>query len=360
VATARHKKAAGHLRAHGTGDGIEDAASLPPGTHVWVLTDGKAGDEEQCLGVAEALGVAAEVRRVAPRAPFAWLMPWGPIDPRDRARSEGSPIAPPFPDVAIASGRRAVPYLRALKRASRGRTLTVDLTDPRTGPRAADLIWAPTYDGVRGDNVVTTLTSPHRISARRLAEARAAPDRRLAALPRPRAAVLVGGDSRHSRWTADDVARFASHLEALAGSGVALMGTTSRRTAQADPTLKTRVEAIFEAHGGFLWDGTGDNPYVQLLACADAVVVTADSVNMVGEAAATGRPVLVFRPTWRTPQGPRSYALVAGLERDGVVHPFKGSLEGHAYEPLNSTSVIAGAVASAYARHRRALGLTAP
>jgi mitochondrial fission protein ELM1 len=324
-----------------------------------VLTDGKAGDEEQCLGVAEALGVSPEVRRVRPGAPFAWFMPWGPIDPRERPGSPGSPIAPPFPEVAIASGRRAVAYLRAVKRASGGRTLTVYLKDPRTGPGAADLIWAPTYDRVRGDNVITTLTSPHRISAQRLADARAAPDPRLAALPRPRAAVLVGGDSRHYRWAPGDVARFASHLDALAASGVALMGSLSRRTAASDPTLKSRVEAIFAVHGGFLWNGSGDNPYLQLLALADAVVVTADSVNMVGEAAATGRPVLVFKPTARAPQGPRSDALIAGLERDGVVHALDGRLEGAAYEPLNSTPLIADAIASAYARHRRARGLAA-
>jgi mitochondrial fission protein ELM1 len=355
VATARHKKAAGHLRAAVT----EQGADLPPDTRVWVLTDGKAGDEEQCIGVAEALGVTPEVRRVAPTAPFAWFMPWGPIDARERPTTTASPIAPPFPDLAIASGRRAVPYLRAVKRASE-RTFTVYLKDPRAGTGVADLIWAPSYDRIRGDNVVSTLTSPHRISPQRLAQASGTPDPRLAALPRPRAAVLVGGDSRHYRWTPDDVARFTWHLDALARSGVALMGTTSRRTRQSDPSLQARVEAIFAAHGGFLWDGTGDNPYLQLLALADAIVVTADSVNMVGEAAATGRPVLVFKPTWRASRGPRSYALIAGLERDGVVHAFEGRLEGQAYEPLNSTPVIAGAIASAYARHRLALGLAAP
>jgi mitochondrial fission protein ELM1 len=353
VATARHKKAAGHLRAQET----EHAALLPPGTHVWVLTDGKAGDEEQCLGVAEALGVSPQLRRVRPRAPFTWLMPWGPVDPGERPGSAGSPIAPPFPDVAIASGRRAVPYLRAVKRASGRRTLTVYLKDPRSGAATADLIWAPTYDGVRGDNVVTTLTSPHRISAPRLADARAAPDPRLGTLPQPRAAVLVGGDSRHYRWTPDDVARFASHLDALAASGVALMGSMSRRTGRSHPALQARVEAIFAAHRGFLWDGRGENPYLQLLALADAIVVTADSVNMMGEAAATGRPVLVFTPTWRATKGPRSSALVAGLARDGVVHAFNGRLEGQAYEPLNSTPAVAAAIAAAYARHRRALGL---
>ena len=31
---------------------------------VWILTDGKTGDEQNCLGVARALGVTAEVRRI--------------------------------------------------------------------------------------------------------------------------------------------------------------------------------------------------------------------------------------------------------------------------------------------------------
>ena len=43
----------------------------------WVLTDGKAGDEAQCLGLAEAMGLVPELRMVSPRAPFAWAMPWG-------------------------------------------------------------------------------------------------------------------------------------------------------------------------------------------------------------------------------------------------------------------------------------------
>jgi mitochondrial fission protein ELM1 len=321
-----------------------------------VITDGKAGDEQQCLGVAEALGLTPEVRRVDPGAPFFWLMPWGPIDPREGPGRPGSPLAPPFPDLAIASGRRAVPYLRAVKRASAGRTFTVFLKDPRAGTGVADLIWSPSYDRLRGPNVITTLTSPHRISGTRLAAARAAPDPRLARVPHPRAAVLVGGDSPHYRWLPGDVAAFADRLEALASSGVALMGTLSRRTRESDPELQRSAERIFGAHGGFLWDGSGDNPYVQLLAIADAVVVTADSVNMVGEAAATGRPVLVFKPTWRASRGPRNHALIAGLERDGVVHPFAGRLEGEPYEPLDSTPVIAAAIASALARHRRALG----
>jgi hypothetical protein len=69
-----------------------------PEPTVWVLTDGKAGDELQCLGVAERLGVTPEIRRVKPRSPWAWLMPRGPIDPREAPDRPDSPLHPPFPD----------------------------------------------------------------------------------------------------------------------------------------------------------------------------------------------------------------------------------------------------------------------
>ena len=103
------------------------------GLITWVLTDGKAGDELQALSVTEALGLEPEIRRVAPKPPFSWFMPWGPIDPRERPGAPSSPLAPPFPDLLIGSGRRAVAYLRYVKRATGGRTYTVFLKDPRTG-----------------------------------------------------------------------------------------------------------------------------------------------------------------------------------------------------------------------------------
>jgi uncharacterized protein len=317
----------------------------------WVLTDGKAGDEQQCLGLAEALGLAPTLRRVAPRPPFVWLMPWGPIDPREAPGRPGSPIAPPFPDLAIASGRRAAPYLRALKRASDGRTFTVFLKDPRAGRGTADLLWAPAHDRLAGDNVVSTPTAPHRVSAARLAAARADPDPRLAALPRPRAGVLVGGPSRHHRYLDEDVARLLGNLTRLAGSGVALMITASRRTPE---PLRDGLARLAREHGGFFWSGEGDNPYLSILALADAVVVTADSHNMVGEAAATGAPVLVFEPSGGHP---KLTAFLKGLEAHGAVKPFRGRLEAFAYEPLDSTPIVAAAVAAALARHRRARGL---
>ena len=84
---------------------------------IWTLTDGKAGDALQCLGVAEAVleqtGGNIVEHKVSPRRLYALAMPWGPPDPADLRK-----LAPPWPDLAIASGRRAVSYLSWLKRRS--------------------------------------------------------------------------------------------------------------------------------------------------------------------------------------------------------------------------------------------------
>lgn len=315
----------------------------------WILTDGKAGDEAQCLGVVDAMGLDPIVKRVSPRPLFAFAMPWGPIDPRDAPARPGSPIAPPFPDLLVASGRRAVPYIRAVKRASRGRTYTVVLKDPRTGMGAADLIWAPAHDRLRGPNVIVTATAPHRITAARLEEARRCPDPRLAALGRPLVAILVGGDSHHHRFTAGDVARLAADLRLLVASGAALAVTASRRT---PPALRAALAALTSGPGHFLWDGEGQNPYLALLANADAIVATVDSTNMIGEAVATGAPVLLFEPSGGHV---KIRAFLDGLAAHGAVRPFTGRLEGFSYQPLDTTPEIARAVAAGLERHLAAV-----
>ncbi|MDQ0446723.1 mitochondrial fission ELM1 family protein [Methylobacterium aerolatum] len=308
------------------------------GLPAWIITDGKAGDENQCLGLAEALGVAAELRRIPKAGLFATLAPWGPADPR--LRWTGGALHGPLPALAIASGRRAVPALRACRRL--GVPFTAYLKDPRTGAGTADFIWVPDTDRLRGPTVVTTLTSPHRVSAERLAAARAAPDPRLAGLGSPRVAVLLGGDSRHLRFTEAEAARLIAALRRLAAAGGRLMITASRRTPEG---LRDAARALVAETEGFFWDGTGENPYLALLALADSVVVTSDSVNMVSEAVATGAPVLLFDVPGTPPRHARFYAALA---QAGALAAFDGCFIDLRYPPLDATPVIARALEDAY------------
>jgi mitochondrial fission protein ELM1 len=325
---------------------LEAGRAAVAGARVWVITDGKMGDLAQCLGVAERLGLVAESRVVKPRAPFALAMPWGPIDPAEAPAKPGSPLAPPFPEIAIASGRRAAPYLRHLKRASRGETLTLFLKDARAGAGIADLVWVPEHDRLRGANVITTLTSPHRISPERLAAAAAQPAP-WSEDQRPVLALLIGGESKDFRFTAEDIARLAEGLRAIAAQGYHLVGTPSRRTS-AD--LRAGLVKVIAETGGWFWDGQGENPYLALLAKASSILVTAESVNMAGEAAATGKPVLFFRPTGSSRKIDQ---FLRGLEAHGAARLFQGRPETLSYEPLDSTPLIARHLASLYrARHK--------
>ncbi|WP_448951574.1 mitochondrial fission ELM1 family protein [Labrys neptuniae] len=300
---------------------------------IWTLSDGKAGDALQCLGVAEAVlaesGGRIVEHRVSPRRLYALAMPWGPPDPVDLKG-----LTPPWPDLAIASGRRAVTYLAWLKRRSPA-TLTVFLKDPRTGTKAADFIWVPAHDRLRGANVLATLTSPHRQTPSVLAAARVAARPELIALPQPRVAVLAGGPSKDVAFGDGDVEGFVAALARLAESGAGLMVTPSRRTPPA------MVQAIGRALAGkpaWIWDGEGANPYAQMLALADAFVVTADSTNMLSEAAATGKTIHIYLPKGVPAKIMR---LIDGLIAHGAVVKFDGHLENHPYKPLDSTPLIA-------------------
>jgi mitochondrial fission protein ELM1 len=321
---------------------------LPPSTTAWVLTDGKAGDTAICFGVVEALGLSPVLHKIAPRPPWSWATPFGPIDPREAPHRPGSPIAPPFPDLIVASGRRAVPYVRRIRAETRGQSFTAFMKDPYTGARTADVVWVPEHDSLSGPNVIKTPLTPHRVTPARLAAARAAPLDVLARLPRPRVAVLIGGNSVNHRFARADIASLTEKLGKLARGGNSLMATLSRRT---PPRLRAAIAAVVARHEGYLWDGEGDNPFIALLALADALVVTADSVGMVGEAAATGRPVLVFEPSGGHKKIRR---YLDGLRERGIVHNFTGHLAGTPYEPLDSTFAVASRIAEAFCRHRQA------
>ena len=319
-------------------------ARIGEGVRVLLLGSGKAGHEINAVGVAEALGASYEMKRVEPRRPFLWLSPFGPVDPRDAAL-----FKPPLPDIVLASGRVTVPYLRAFKRSGGARVFAVFLQDPRFARASMDLIWVPEHDRHRGANVIATLTSPHPFSPRRLAAARAAPDARLAELPNPRCAIVLGGPSGAQHFTAADLTRMTEAVRAIVGQGFSIMATPSRRT---PPELLAAVREGLGAAPGFVWDGSGENPYASILALADAVLVTGDSANMVGEATATGAPVYVFEPSGGD-AGKLGQAIDA-LERLGAVRRFAGRIERFAYAPIDSSSVIAAEIARRFARARAA------
>ncbi len=300
---------------------------------LWVLTDGKIGDDVQCLAVAAALATDFEKRVIAPRWPWHWLAPWGPMDPYDAPHKQASPIAPPYPDLLIASGRRAIPYARAVKRASGGKTFVVIMKDPRIATRHADLIWAPAHDRLTGANVFSTLTSPHGLAAK-IAEARGNSAQAIAKLPRPMLGVVLGGPSGGAHFNARATADLTQKILNAKKDFASLAVIASRRTPAG--LLRTIGEAV-AGPDVMVWDGAGDNPYIDILANASALIVTADSHNMMSEAVATGAAIYA----WRPPGLVRKLAwFVDQLEALGAVRPLDGNVKTFAAAPIDATAEI--------------------
>lgn len=326
------------------------------GTKAWIISDGKAGHEALCLGVAEALGLAVEIKHITPRGVWKAMAPWGPVSPAERFGRPGTQFAPPWPRIALAAGRTTTPYLRALKRRAGLKTFTVAMLDPKTGPGSADLFWVPEHDKRRGPNVITTLTAPHVFSPERLAELRARTDPAIAALKAPRVAVLVGGPNERYHYPEAVIHGFAALVRSLAESGAGLMITASRRT---PPLLIAALRDLERETGALLWTGEGPNPYPAFLAHADAFLVTADSINMTGEAAATGKPIYVFEPEG----GAEKFAAFhRALRARGVTRAAPerfAAVESWSYPAFNAAETIADEIEHRWQRRKSLLtGLT--
>ncbi len=261
-----------------------------------IITDGKIGDLVQCRGVASRLTTSECIEEfvVKPDWFHALPLPFMPVQKSDRPGLAGSPLAEPFPDLVLASGRRTIPYLHALRRARRNARspVLVFLKDPRMGRGAADFVWAPVHDRLSGDDVLSTHTSPHGFTSERLNEAAEAARERFAHLPKPLVGVVLGGDSGSVKWTEDMATDFANALAKRPDIG-AFVVTPSRRTPD---VLKRAVANALSDRPNWIWDETGDNPYVQILTGTDGLIVTGDSHNMVSESLVAGVPVAVYRP----------------------------------------------------------------
>jgi len=320
---------------------------LPDGTVCWVVTNGMAGYEMQAIGVAEALGLTPEIKRVTPGAPYSWISPWGPAAPDPQ-------IMPPWPDIVIAGGRQAIPYARAIRKRSKGRTLVVVFQDPKVNPATFDLVWAPTHDQLSGANVLTTLTAPHRITKEKLENAGAELAARYAHLSGRKIAVVIGGTNKVYDLSAEKMKKLAEQLRDLAlREQVSLLITTSRRTCpEAVNVLRQTLNGVpFDLYDPLV-DPADENPYPGLLGLCEATLVTCDSHNMVGEATMTGRPVYVIELEGGSPKFRR---FIDALYVNGVARQFEGLLETWSYAPLNATDEIAAAIVKAYAEKKHGI-----
>ena len=84
-----------------------------------------------------------------------------------------------------------------------------------------------------------------------------------------------------------------------------------------------------------------------MLGAADAIIVTADSVSMISEAASTGKPVHIVE----LEGGSKKFARFHQAMRDaGVTRPFTGTLGAWGYTPPDDTARAAAEIRRRFKR----------
>ncbi|MGC6511747.1 MAG: mitochondrial fission ELM1 family protein [Parvibaculales bacterium] len=317
---------------------------------IWTLTNGMAGFEVQTSAVASHIAGycglddnAVSRKTVCLSAPYKWLAPYGP------AQKQAS-CTPPYPDLLIASGRKSIPLARHIKKASGGSCYTVILQNPRISPRHFDFVWAPAHDRLRGKNVFSTLLSPHGLTQESLLQAASDWAGKIkASAKQKRIGVLVGGPNKIYGFKDQDVRNLAQAVKHLAEAGHFIMLSLSRRTPDG---VEARLAEALSGHNHFLWAPRhgGDNPYRGILGLADAMLVTCDSVNMVGEACTTGVPVYILKLDGGSHRFDRFHRAVcetghaAFMTQEALAGLCTGPFPDPMKTGLNSTAEIAGKI----------------
>jgi len=311
------------------------------GLKIWALLDERAGNRSQVLGVADAM-----------KQPFSEIhLKYGRFAGLPNillgsslngiTRQSRDAIKPPWPDLIIAAGRRTAPVARYIKKMNNCNSFICQIMSPgRLFSDDFDLIAAPRHDQIPdGDNILQISAAPNRINDEFLKSERVKWASVFEPLKPPRIAVLMGGDTKNVKFTPSMTEQFCGQVKAFnhqtEGS---LLLTTSPRSGDAGIRfLSTFPDADYR----YSWKSGGDNPYAGLLAWADHLIVTGESVSMCSEACSTGARVHIFT----TPE------LVRGKHRRFMDFLFEN---GHASPldqldhnkqqhkpPLNSAQIIA-------------------
>lgn len=328
----------------------------PPVTgRCWCISKGMAGMNSQTAGMAAAVGyqpledslrldnsddTTAAYEFINTRMAFPWnCLPFPLIPKTGNVLIKPEVLeASPQPRLVVSCGRQGVVPALYLKKKLGRQVFTVHIQDPRCDTSGFDMVLIPEHDPTRGPNVILTMGALHKITPERLEAARHTPEAAQLVDPkRQLVSVLLGGKNGYYSFSQADIDRLFQKLNRLVDErDVRLAVLTSNRT---PAEVCTRLVHEFgDRH--FIWNGQGTNPYFEALALADYIIVTGDSVSMVSEATATGRPVFVEHLTERrTARRFRKFHTM--FEEAGLTRRFAGQLAQWDYEPPNDTPRVA-------------------
>ena len=256
---------------------------------IWILASPHTGDNTQLFAVAESLGWPFEVKHLNynPANVLMRIMPISTLRGLDvKSRQQ---ISEPYPELIICAGHATEAIALWLKKKAKSKLVYVGT--PQAALDVFDLIiTTPQYGLPQRANILHLDLPMHKIVPEKLRDATELWQKKLNRLKRPYTAVVLGGASGPYSFDGQAALRLAKLLENQSGS---LLISTSARTPLA--TATALQNALTKPNYFHHWSkGQSENPFLAFLGLADQFVVTADSISMLSEAIATGKPVAMF------------------------------------------------------------------
>jgi len=249
--------------------------------HIWIFSDSILGHEIQSQAIASKLTNHVETFHCTLRQPWLSFAPRIlPRFGRNIIWENKFPNPKQAPDVIITCGRRMAAIGKYFKQQLH--CTHIQILNPGDNTNHYDILICPEHDRITGRNIVTSQGSIHNICKESLSTIKCE------VKPKKTVSIILGNPAKG----------FFNNLKQLAIQinqyfpKYDLMICASRRTAK---KYHSTIRGIF-SHAHTLWldSSDGENPYRNLLACSNVLMVTADSINMVSEACASDKCVIAI------------------------------------------------------------------
>jgi uncharacterized protein len=285
---------------------------------IWVLKGLRAGDSAQAVDLAMRIGGDVDTRQLSFNRLHVipnWL---GGATTRAITVASRSALQPPWPDLVIATGKRTAAVALWIKQQSKGTTVIVQLGRPQMNLSLFDLVvTTPQYGLPAAPNVVEVplpFGAAKQISDADLLAFKSEWSR----LPRPWTMAVIGAAKHPLVMGKTELDGFARALAPQSSGSILLFDSPRSKPGALQHVAKQLGKNCFCPPKETL-----RSAYAAALYVCDALVVTSDSMSMVSDMLATGKPTSVYR----LPKSPFAVhwsaksGLAEILARRGVLMP---------------------------------------
>lgn len=269
--------------------------------NIWILVDFRTGASTQAIALAENISKNYKIKNIEYN--FLASLPnyvLGATDIHVKNSSALMNLDDP-PRLIISAGRRCASFSLALKNHYPDVKI-IQIMRPFLDSSKFDLIVLPQHDKYDGDgnNMMRVIGSLHNAEdkiALYKEDVRSNGGRIFNCNRQKFIAVIIGGDTKNYKFEHEEMSVLAKQISDISSNhGMNIYITFSRRTSK-------KIKDIF--YKEFPWphiiydpvtSNNRENPYYAMLAEADFIILTSDSISMCSEASASGKPLYIFCP----------------------------------------------------------------